>query len=157
MQGDPGAFDRCEPDGSFRLNLDYFSMHRLDDDRSRFDAMFGGAPRRPDQPLEQRPHGSAASIQAVRKRSCRPDAFARAKPGSHLCLAGALALNCVAMARCFATAASTRFRATGGDAGGAPARRLAVSHAENPLSDRGRHAKAGFYGKAHISGRLRTK
>ncbi|MGA7658032.1 MAG: carbamoyltransferase N-terminal domain-containing protein, partial [Methylocella sp.] len=55
-----------KPDGSFRLNLDYFSYCTgLTMTGRRFDAMFGGAPRRPEQPLEQRHMDLAASIQAV--------------------------------------------------------------------------------------------
>ena len=55
-----------KPDGSFKLNLDYFSFCTgLTMTDRRFDALFGGPPRRPDQRLEQRHMDLAASIQAV--------------------------------------------------------------------------------------------
>ena len=55
-----------KPDGSFRLNLDYFSYCTgLTMTDARFDAVFGGAPRKPDELLEQRHMDLAASIQAV--------------------------------------------------------------------------------------------
>ena len=86
-------------DGSFRLNLDYFSFCTgLTMTDARFDALFGGPPRRPDQWLEQRHMDLAASIQAVTEevvlRLCRA---AQAETGlKNLCLAGGVALNCVA-------------------------------------------------------------
>jgi len=88
-----------KPDGSFRLNLDYFSYCTgLTMTGRRFDAMFGGAPRSPDQPLEQRHMDLAASIQAVTEdvvlrltRSLAAETGLR-----NLCLAGGVALNCVA-------------------------------------------------------------
>jgi carbamoyltransferase len=55
-----------KPDGSFRLNLDYFNYCTgLTMTNERFDALFGGAPRRPEVWLEQRHMDLAASIQAV--------------------------------------------------------------------------------------------
>ena len=53
-------------DGSFRLDLDYFDYCTgLRMTNARFDALFGGPPRRADQLLEQRHMDLAASIQAV--------------------------------------------------------------------------------------------
>ena len=50
-------------DGSFKLNLDYFSYCTgLTMTNRRFDVLFGAAPRRPEQPLEQRHMDLAASI-----------------------------------------------------------------------------------------------
>ena len=55
-----------KPDGSFRLNLDYFNYCTgLTMTNERFDALFDGAPRMPAAPLEQRHMDLAASIQAV--------------------------------------------------------------------------------------------
>src|SRR5262249_62409825 len=55
-----------KPDGSFRLNLDYFNYCTgLTATNERFDALFDGPPRMPAAPLEQRHMDLAASIQAV--------------------------------------------------------------------------------------------
>ena len=55
-----------KPDGSFRLNLDYFDYCTgLRMTNRRFDQLFGGPPRRPDELLTQRHMDLAASIQAV--------------------------------------------------------------------------------------------
>ena len=66
-----------KPDGSFRLNLDYFNYCTgLTMTNERFDALFGGPPRRPEQLLEQRHMNLAASIQAVLEEIVlAPDAF----------------------------------------------------------------------------------
>ena len=53
-------------DGSFRLNLDYFNYCAgLTMTNARFDALFGGPPRKPEIWLTQREMDLAASIQAV--------------------------------------------------------------------------------------------
>ncbi len=53
-------------DGTFRLNLDYFNYCTgLTMTNARFDALFGGPPRKPEDPLDQRHMDLAASIQAV--------------------------------------------------------------------------------------------
>ena len=53
-------------DGSFRLNLDYFDYCTgLRMTNARFDELFGGPPRKPEEKLTQREMDLAASIQAV--------------------------------------------------------------------------------------------
>src|SRR5262249_4809804 len=55
-----------KPDGSFRLNMDYFNYCRgLTMTGRRFHALFGGPPRRPESDLQQRHMDLAASIQTV--------------------------------------------------------------------------------------------
>src|SRR5215469_3469828 len=86
-------------DGSFRLDQTYFNYCTgLTMTNSRFDDLFGGRPRKPDEPLMQRHMDLAASIQAVTEeivlrltRSLRTETGIR-----NLCLAGGVALNCVA-------------------------------------------------------------
>jgi carbamoyltransferase len=88
-----------KPDGSFKLNLDYFSFCTgLTMTDHRFDALFGGPPRRPDELLEQRHMDLAASIQAVTDEVVlRLTRALSAETGlKNLCLAGGVALNCVA-------------------------------------------------------------
>ncbi len=87
------------PDGSFRLNLDYFGFlggQVMTSDR--FHDLLGGPPRSPESPLEPRHLHIARSIQAVTEEVLLNLARrARERTGlSHLCLAGGVALNCVA-------------------------------------------------------------
>ena len=64
-------------DGSFRLDLDYFDYCTgLRMTNERFDTLFGGPPRQPQEPLTRRHMDLAASIQAV-NRGDRPAAHAR--------------------------------------------------------------------------------
>jgi len=129
-----------KPDGSFRLNLDYFSYCTgLTMTGRRFDAMFGDAPRRPEQPLEQRHMDLAASIQAVTEEVLlRLTRSLAAETGlRNLCLAGGVALNCVANGKVLRDGCFDKIfvQPAAGDAGGALGAALAVSHAENPGSD----------------------
>lgn len=111
-------------DGSFRLDLDYFSYCTgLTMTDARFDALFGGPPRRPDQRLEQRHMDLAASIQAVTEevvlRLTR--ALATETGEKNLCLAGGVALNCVANGKVLRDGTFERIfiQPASGDAGGA--------------------------------------
>ncbi|MET0849576.1 MAG: carbamoyltransferase [Candidatus Rokuibacteriota bacterium] len=88
-----------KPDGSFRLDLSYFNYCTgLTMTNERFDALFGGPPRGPDQLLTQDHMDLAASIQAVTDevvlRLTRSAVSATGR--ENLCLAGGVALNCVA-------------------------------------------------------------
>jgi carbamoyltransferase len=67
----------------------------------RFDALFGGPPRQPESPITQREMDIAASIQAVTEDVVlRLARTVRKETGmKHLCLAGGVALNCVANGR----------------------------------------------------------
>jgi carbamoyltransferase len=93
---------RLNDDGSFRLNLEY--LDPLADDhltRERFHERFGGPPRRPEDPLERRHLDLARSIQVVTERAMLGMARrAHEQTGARrLCLAGGVALNCVANGR----------------------------------------------------------
>ena len=86
-------------DGSFRLNLKYFGF--LDDLKMTspaFDKLFGGPPREPESELTEKEMDLAASIQEVTNEvMLRIARYARAVTGKrNLCLAGGVALNCVA-------------------------------------------------------------
>src|SRR5262245_38607528 len=85
-------------DGSYRLNLSYFNYcHGLTMTGRKFHELFGGPPRRPESPLEQRHMDLAASIQEVTEEVMLKTArHAHAVTGKkNLCLAGGVALNCV--------------------------------------------------------------
>ena len=86
-------------DGSFLLDLDYFGyLTDLRMTNDRFAALFGGPARTPESPISKREMDLAASIQVVTEEVMMKMArYARALTGKrHLCLAGGVALNCVA-------------------------------------------------------------
>jgi carbamoyltransferase len=123
-----------KPDGSFRLNLDYFDYCTgLTMTNARFDALFGMQARKPEQQLlDQRHMDLAASIQAVTEevvlRLTR--ALAQESGSKNLCLAGGVALNCVANG---VVLRDGRFeniwiQPAAGDAGGALGAALATYH-----------------------------
>ena len=114
-----------KPDGSFRLNLDYFDYCTgLRMTNRKFDALFGGPPRDPSAPIEQRHMDLAASIQAVLEEAVlRMTRALAAETGVRdLCLAGGVALNCVANGKVLREG---RFRANLDSAGGGRRRRRA--------------------------------
>lgn len=89
-------------DGSFRLDLSYFDYCAgLTMTSRRFDRLFGGRPRSPESPLEPRHMDMAASIQVVTQEILsRMARHVHQQTGMrHLCLAGGVALNCVANGR----------------------------------------------------------
>lgn len=86
-------------DGSFRLNMQYFNYAAgLTMTHERFHRLFGGPPRRPESKLTQREMDLARSIQVVTEEiMLRLARYVRQKTGQRkLCLAGGVALNCVA-------------------------------------------------------------
>lgn len=86
-------------DGSFRLNLDHFDYCTgLTMTNARFDALFGGPARKPEELLTRRHMDLAASIQTVTEEVVlRLTRALAAETGmKNLCLAGGVALNCVA-------------------------------------------------------------
>ena len=86
-------------DGSFRLNMDYFDYATgLTMTNKKFDALFGGPPRTSEARLTQREMDLAASIQKVTEEIVVKIArdIAKKTGERNLCLAGGVALNCVA-------------------------------------------------------------
>ena len=86
-------------DGSFRMNMKYFNYCQgLTMTSRRFDRLFGGPPRKPETKLTQRDMDLAASVQAVTEEvMLRTARHVRRETGmKNLCLAGGVALNCVA-------------------------------------------------------------
>jgi carbamoyltransferase len=86
-------------DGSFRLDQNYFDYCTgLTMTNHRFSELFGGTPREPKEALTQRHMDLAASIQVVIEEVVLRITRALAKEGlsKNLCLAGGVALNCVA-------------------------------------------------------------
>ncbi|HEX6144815.1 MAG TPA: carbamoyltransferase [Geminicoccaceae bacterium] len=122
-----------KPDGSFRLDQRYFDYCTgLTMTNARFDELFGGPPRRPEEPVRQRDMDLAASVQAVTEevmlRLAR--ALAAETGQKNLCLAGGVALNCVANGKILRDGAFERIwiQPAAGDAGGALGAALAAYH-----------------------------
>jgi carbamoyltransferase len=120
-------------DGSFRLDQSFFNYCTgLTMTGPRFHALFGGPPRRPGEPLTQRHMDLAASVQEVTQdivlRLTR--AIARDTGMRELCLAGGVALNCVANGEVLRDGAFQRIwiQPAAGDAGGALGAALAVHY-----------------------------
>src|SRR4051794_3621247 len=88
-----------KPDGSFRLDMTYFDYCAgLTMTNDRFSKLFGESVRAPDKPLTDFHMDVAASIQAVLEDAVIRLARSLAKEtgAKNLCLAGGVALNCVA-------------------------------------------------------------
>ncbi len=126
-------------DGSFWLDqrfFDYCAGLRMTS--RRFDRLFGGPPRRPDGPLTEREMDLAASIQRVLEEIVlRMARHVHGRTGmSNLCLAGGVALNCVANGRLLREGPFERLwiQPAAGDAGGALGAALAhwFGHLGNP-------------------------
>ncbi|RMD86408.1 MAG: hypothetical protein D6808_03390 [Candidatus Dadabacteria bacterium] len=86
-------------DGSFWLNMDYFNYCQgLTMTSEKFHALFGGPPRKPESRITQREMDLAASVQKVTEEVMKKiAAHVRRETGmDNLCLAGGVALNCVA-------------------------------------------------------------
>ena len=140
-------------DGSFRLNLDYFNYHvGLTMTNGRFARLFGAAPRKPETPIRPVDMDLAASIQAVLEEIVERIArHARELTGSaNLCLAGGVALNCVANGRILKKQIfrDIWIQPAAGDAGGALGAALDVwhRHLKNPRrADGRRDAQQGSF------------
>src|SRR6266849_3220616 len=122
-----------KPDGSFHLNQEYFDYCvGLRMTNGSFDRLFGGPPRAPDTLLEQRHMDLAASVQAVTEEAIvRMVRSLVAETGlRRLCLAGGVALNCVANGRVLRDGVIDDLwvQPAAGDAGGALGAALAAYH-----------------------------
>jgi len=122
-----------KPDGTFRLDMRYFNYATgLTMTNARFDRLFGGAPRQPESELTQREMDIAASIQVVTEEIVLKLATTihAELDVDYLCLAGGVALNCVANGRLDGEGPfkATWIQPAAGDAGGALGAALATWH-----------------------------
>jgi carbamoyltransferase len=122
-----------KPDGTFRLDQRYFDYCTgLRMTNERFAELFGGPPRMPEERLTQRHMNLAASIQAVTEEIVlRLTRSVAAETGAkNLCLAGGVALNCVANGKVLRDGRFERIwiQPAAGDAGGALGAALAAYH-----------------------------
>jgi carbamoyltransferase len=129
--GKPVHYDRImkemvhlNEDGSFKLNMKYFAYdHGLRMTNDAFDEFFGGPPRKPETWMAEREFDIAASIQKVCEEVVLTAVrYIHKETGlTNLCMAGGVALNCVANGRVIK---ETPFKnlfvqPAAGDAGGA--------------------------------------
>jgi len=120
-------------DGSFKLNMKYFNYHHgLTMTNGAFGHLFGGPPRKPESKLTQREMDIAASIQKVTEKIVlRMVRHLHRETGiENLCLAGGVALNCVANGRILREGPFKRLwiQPAAGDAGGALGVALLIHH-----------------------------
>ena len=122
-----------KPDGSFRLNMDYFSYgHAPRMTNRKFERLFGGPQRRPEATIEQRHMDLAASVQAVLEEAVLRigEELHRRTGLDSLVMAGGVALNAVANGRLLREGPFNRIwiQPAAGDAGGALGAALFVWH-----------------------------
>jgi len=120
-------------DGSFRLNMKYFGyLDGLTMTNEKFARLFGGPPRRPEAEITRREMDMARSIQAVTEEIVlRMARHAHRLTGEkRLCLAGGVALNCVANGRVLREGPfeDVWIQPAAGDAGGSLGAALMVWH-----------------------------
>jgi len=146
--GDPKYVDiikenliHIHDDGSIVLNMDYFGyLDGLTMTNDRFATLFGGPARKPESEISQREMDLAKSIQVVTEEIVLKMAnHAHELTGEkHLCLAGGVALNCVANGRLLREGPFEQvwIQPAAGDAGGALGAALSVWHSvqDNPRS-----------------------
>ena len=147
-----------KPDGTFRLDLDYFDYCTgLTMTNERFASLFGGPPRKPEERLTQREMDLAASVQAVTEevvlRLTR--SITKESGTSKLCLAGGVALNCVANGKILRDGACKDIwiQPAAGDAGGALGAALVVYHLHKgnprpPANGKGDRMNGAYLGPA---------
>ncbi len=154
-------------DGSFWLDMSYFNYATgLTMTSRKFDALFGGPPRRPDEAIGRKQMDLAASIQLVTEDILlkMTRALAREFAMANLCLAGGVALNCVANGKIVRDGVFRNIwvQPAAGDAGGAIGAALAahfehLGHERNPSragdSMQGSYLGPGF-AQADIEARL---
>jgi carbamoyltransferase len=111
-------------DGSFAMNLQYFNYCQgLTMTNKRFARLFGGPPRKPEDQITKREVDLAASIQEITEEIViRMATYARKLTGKNkLCLAGGVALNCVANGKLLSEKVFDKLwiQPASGDSGGA--------------------------------------
>lgn len=140
-------------DGSFKINMDYFNYCTgLTMTNDKFHKLFGRPPRRPESRLTQREMDLARSIQEVIEEVVLRIArhIFKETGQKYLCLAGGVALNCVANGRLLreGTYDDIWIQPAAGDAGGALGAALFVwyQYLDNPrIADGNTDFQAGSF------------
>ena len=158
--GEPKYVDRIKShllevrdDGSLKLNQEYFGYSQgLRMTNGAFDKLFGGSPRTPESKITQREMDLARSIQVITEEVMLKMAHhvKRETNMKHLCLAGGVALNCVANGRVLKEVPfdDIWIQPAAGDAGGSLGIALAIWHRylENPRNVCDDAMKGSFLG-----------
>jgi len=151
-------------DGSFRMNMEYFNYCAgLTMTNSKFHKLFGGEPRKPESKLTQREMDFARSVQDVTEE-------VMLKMGKHifketgmsnLCLAGGVALNCVANGKLLRDGnfKDIWIQPAAGDAGGALGAALftwyQVLNNERIADERNDHQLGSYLGPEYSESHIR--
>lgn len=142
-------------DGSFSMNMEFFNYCTgLTMTNGKFDNLFEGPPRKPESPLTQREMDLAKSIQEVIEEAMlRMSRFLKKETGEkNLCLAGGVALNCVANGKILKEGVfkDIWIQPAAGDAGGAIGAALSVWYQylvkERKVNDRMDSMKGAYLG-----------
>jgi carbamoyltransferase len=159
-----------KPDGTFRLNMDYFDFATgFAPTNAKFEALFGGPRRKPEtELLTQRHMDLAASIQVVTEEIvlALTRSLAKETGAKNLCLAGGVALNCVANGKILRDGQFDKIwiQPAAGDAGGALGAALYAHYGHDKgqrVSPGGKDAMEGAYlgpdfAQADIEARLKA-
>ena len=139
-------------DGSFRMDMSYFNYCQgLTMTGPKFDRLFGGPPRKAESQLTQREMDIAASVQLVTEEIIlRMARHVHSETGmKNLCMAGGVALNCVANGRVLRESDfdDLWIQPAAGDAGGALGVALFIWHQllEKPRTCEPRDSQRGSY------------
>lgn len=136
--GEPKYIDKIldnlidiKPDGTFRLNMEYFNYATgLTMTNEKFSQLFGAPPRQPEGKLTQREMDIASSIQWVTEEVVLrlANTVKTEMEVEHLCLAGGVALNCVVNGRIVRECGykDIWIQPAAGDAGGALGAALSI-------------------------------
>lgn len=154
-----------KPDGTFRLNMDYFNYCTgLTMTGGKFDEVFGGPPRKPESKLTQREMDLARSVQEVTEEvMLRLSRTLHRETGvDYLCMAGGVALNCVGNGRILREGPfkGLWIQPAAGDAGGALGAALTAWYQYqdqprrvNPGKD---SLKGSYLGPSHSNAEIET-
>ena len=147
-------------DGTFRLDMQYFNYATgLTMTNSKFHKLFGGAPRKAESEVTQREMDIARSIQVVTEEVVLRLAktIQKEHKTDYLCMAGGVALNCVANGRILREGPfkDIWIQPAAGDAGGALGAALAVWYQYNnkprPITGNDKDGMQGSYLGSHYS------
>jgi len=151
-------------DGSFKLNMDYFTYpYGLTMTGSAFEKLFGGPARKPESKLTQREMDLAKSVQVITEEvMLRTARHVHKLTGEkYLCLAGGVALNCVGNGRLLREGPfeDIWIQPAAGDAGGALGAALFVWHQlldkERIVDDRTDLQMGSYLGPAYSEGEIK--
>lgn len=170
--GEPKYFDLIldklldlKEDGTFRLKMRYFNYCTgLTMTNSEFDKLFGAPPRKPESFITQKEMDLAASIQKVTEEVVirLAKTIRKETECKYLCMAGGVALNCVANGELLRTKIfdDIWIQPAAGDAGGALGAALAVWHGLHKGDRKPNSAdsmKGSYLGPRYKSSEIRTQ